>query len=93
MLFDLIALDNFPHTMQNSPSGRNISVLMFMVIQDSGNFQRSAFVCLHVCLTNTANNILFIVLIPDLCISCNKHVKGDLNIAKTYSSFASVITQ
>lgn len=25
LLFDLIVLDNFPHMMQNSPSGKNIN--------------------------------------------------------------------
>lgn len=66
---------------------------MVVVIQDSSDFHRSACMCMHACLTNTANNILFIVLILNLCISRNKHVECDLNIDMTHSLFASLITQ
>lgn len=45
-------------------------------------------------LTSRRNMILFIVLILNVCIPCNKHIKDSLQIIKTYHSLvASVIIQ
>lgn len=45
-------------------------------------------------LTNMRNKTLFIVLILNVCILCNKHIKNSLQIITTYHSLvASVIIQ
>lgn len=40
-------------------------------------------ICVCVCLTNTINKILFIILILNLCIPYNEHIKDGLQISMT----------